>query len=951
MSPRNGTSSSNTGAEVGVELEHIRSIKEQYEALFAQMPLSLVVVNSDGWLIDYNEQALKQYEYAPPEFLLLRITDLEARENPEETAAHIQRVLQSGRGDFRTLHRTKTGRLLDVDVHIRVVHLPDESQVFQCVFHDVTEIVGAERSRRRESLKNETLMRIANDGLHILNQDGILVQVSDSFCRNLDYERRDVLGKHILDIDCALPRDTVFAELVRALPPEGTIMETQHKRRDGTVIDVEVTAAAVDVFGQVLVYATACDITQRKQDRERLQRSEAISRAILDNMPHLVWLKDTGGRYLGFNKTFSESVGVAKDQAVGKTDFDLWPQELAEKYSADDQRVMETRQSLYMEEKTCDKGRTYWVETYKTPIIDEAGAVLGTSGYARDITERKDAEERQELAALIYRHSSEAIMVTDHENRIIDVNEAFTAITGFTLLEVAGKNPNVLQSGRHNEEFYHGLWADLEEKGSWQGEIWDRRKNGEIFAKWTTISVIRHKDGGIFRYVAQFSDITQKKAEEEQVWYCANYDTLTNLPNRRLFLDRLNQNINKAKREGTNLALLFIDLDRFKNVNDTLGHNYGDDLLVKVAERITSLLRQTDTVARLGGDEFTVILPEVEVSAAAFLAQQIIDTLSRPFDLIGTEVVIGASIGLSLYPTDGEGLNALIKHADIAMYQAKTAGRGVYRFFAKEMNEGNVHRLMIEQGLRRALEDGGLVLHYQPKIEAVGGRIVGVEALVRWNHPDGRIILADEFIPVAEESGLIERVDDWVLNQAARQMKTWLDSGLDVGRMAVNFSTKQFRRTNLVAYVKEVLEAAHLSPDRLELEITERIAMDTTVEMSEILSAIRALGIHVSIDDFGTGYSSLGYLKNFPIDTLKIDRAFIQGLPHSPEDGAIVSSVIALAKGLNIGLVAEGAETQDHAKALAQMGCPVIQGHHYSKALPPEEFEAYARAFMFSGKV
>lgn len=584
----------------------------------------------------------------------------------------------------------------------------------------------------------------------------------------------------------------------------------------------------------------------------------------------------------------------------------------------------------------CPGEREHVVSCEGEVTRDENGRATYVQGTVLDITERKKTEAGLRLLASVFAHSPDGILITDDKMNILEVNPAFSTITGYTPEDALGKTPRILSSGLHDKQHYQAIWRSLSTTGHWQGEMTDRRKNGESYTEWLTISSVHDSDNRLVNYVGVFKDITEKKAAEQRITHLAYYDFLTELANRRLFEDRLEQTLRLARRKDRSVALLYIDLDRFKPINDSLGHKAGDLLLIQVARRLQEEVRESDTVARLGGDEFGIVLDSVTQVSTSHIAKKIIGRIGDAFDIEGNEVFIGASIGISMFPNDGTDLNALMKHADIAMYRAKEQGRNNYQFFLPVMNAGAEERMVIENALRYAVEREELEVYYQPQVRLSDGEIVGVEALLRWRHPDLGTVSPARFIPIAEETGLIGRLGEWVLEQACRQRQFWEGEVADGFRVAVNLSARQFN-TNIVGMVEAVLSRTGIAAGNLELEITESMVMEDSDSSVELLNSLSALGVHLAMDDFGTGYSSLGYLKRFPLHKLKVDRAFITGLPDDEGDAAITKAVIAMAKSLGLRVIAEGTETLDQIRFLQEIGCDEVQGYYCSRPLPADE--------------
>ncbi len=560
---------------------------------------------------------------------------------------------------------------------------------------------------------------------------------------------------------------------------------------------------------------------------------------------------------------------------------------------------------------------------------------------------RKDAEtvaEELRQYAKAFDSSGEAMLISDRFNRIVNVNATFTAQTGYSLGEVLGKDPKMLSGGKTPKSVYEDMRRCLQDKGFWHGELWDRKKSGEIYPKWTSISAIRDNRQAVLFYVASYSDISERKANEARIDYLAHHDPLTGLINRYNLENRLDQALLSAHRDDLRVAVMFIDMDRFKTINDTLGHHVGDLLLIEVARRLRDSVRESDIVARLGGDEFIVVLTRMsDAMDAAPLADKILRSLGQTYSLEGKELHSSPSIGIAVYPGDGEDGSTLMKNADTAMYHAKSRGRNNVQYFTAAMNAAASERMGLENDLHQALSKGQLYLDYQPQVYAHNGGIFGVEALARWHHPALGDIPALKFIPIAEESGLIEALGSWVLEEACRQLSAWRAEGVEGVRMAVNLSAQQLRAPGLAQSVAALLTRHGLKGSDLELEITESVAMENPERATGQLQALRDIGILLAIDDFGTGYSSLAYLKRLPIQVLKLDRTFVRDIETDPSDAEISAATIALAHNLGLKVIAEGVETEVQRDYLVQRQCDFMQGYLFSKPLPAEEALKFIR--------
>ncbi|MBF0453258.1 MAG: EAL domain-containing protein [Magnetococcales bacterium] len=588
---------------------------------------------------------------------------------------------------------------------------------------------------------------------------------------------------------------------------------------------------------------------------------------------------------------------------------------------------------------------------------DETHQKCRMIGTVHDITEQREAESNLKIAASVFggamqeveaqlnltaqvfENAIEGVIITDEKGIIQTVNSAFQTITGYSEKEAVGNTTDFLQSTDQNDHLNKRKWAALHQGNVWKGEVWNRRKNGEAYSQWETVTAICDRAGVVTNYVSVFHDLSDIKAREQLLEFRIHHDTLTDLPNRGLFIDRLKQSVITAQRTKGKVLVLFLGLDHFKKINNSLGHGSGDQLLKSVAHRFRDFIREEDTLCRLGGDSFGFILREIgHLKDALTVVQKLTGVLSEPFYIKGHELHITASSGITLYPDDGEDTESLIKYADMALTRAKLAGRDGCQFYTETMGQQADRRLTLEKNLRVALEKEEFILHYQPKLSFGSHQVVGMEALVRWQHPETGLISPGEFIPVAEETGLIIPLGDWILRAACRQTKIWLDAGYTPLKVAVNLSARQFRQVGIFDLIKQILEETGLPAEMLELEITESMVMDDVEGAIATLTQLRSHGISIAVDDFGTGYSSLSYLKRFPIHTLKIDQSFVRDLSSDSKDAAIIESIISLANGLDLRVVAEGVETGEQLIFLEVEGCNEVQGYHYSRPLPAEAF-------------
>ncbi|MGZ8237865.1 MAG: EAL domain-containing protein [Methylobacter sp.] len=697
---------------------------------------------------------------------------------------------------------------------------------------------------------------------------------------------------------------------------------------------------------------------QKGKLKEKMHQQQTLSRFVnrtLDTMDSLLFVIDTEGRILRLNKEVARELGLSEAELLGTGIDDLLPaaeqQDLAEhlpvlpwpvrsvlletvrlngNYAGEHELLAKNREPLKS---------IYWVKS--SLLHSEQGKLEGAVVTASNITELKNRETRLRLSAKVFENSGEAIFITNPKGTIIEVNAAFCSMTGYERSEILGQNTRILKSNLHDQPFYKHLWKSLLNKREWKGEIWDRRKNGEFCPMLLSINAVTDERGQLTHYVAISTDISHQKQTEQELKRLAYYDILTNLPNRFLFKERFEQEIFFAQRNNTRFALFFLDLDHFKNINDTLGHWVGDCLLQIISTRIQNCLRKTDIVARLGGDEFTIILPGlIGITDATELAIKLVDTLTRAVQIKEHTVYVGVSIGIAIFPDDGNDFYTLTKHADTAMYASKAKGRGIFQYFEAGMNEAAHQRLLLENALRLAIEQEEFQLHYQPKADSALRRITGAEALIRWRRPGFGMVSPDSFISIAEETALIIPLGTWILKTACLQANMWANKRAGF-RIAINLSPRQLLADDFIVILDRILDESRTNPEWIEFEVTESLVMHDIEKATERLHQIRERGIHIAMDDFGTGYSSLSNLQKLPIQTLKIDRSFIQGYKGDPDsnEAAFIKTIISLGHILNMKVVAEGIETESQLSLLHSYGCNEIQGYYLSPPLPADELQ------------
>lgn len=785
-------------------------------------------------------------------------------------------------------------------------------------------------------------------GLAHVAPHGHWLRVNQKLCDIVGYPRDELLRLSFQDITHPDDLDRDVAQAGRVLTGELNhySLEKRYLRKDGQVVWIQLTVSLVrDIEGQPEHFISVIqDIDARKAAERALTHSEERFRHIADTIPQVFWLSEGDSGQLSYVSPACERIWRQTPASLC-LDAESY---LSSVHPEDRAQVQKTKRHAVRAQldfaleyrMQFPDGSVRWVQESGRPAVGENGLRLFV-GMAQDVTERHFNEARLRQAATVFESAREGVIVTDANCAILAVNQAFSEITGFSEQQVLGENPRLLRSDRHGPEFFQGMWASLKESNHWQGEIWNRRSGGELYPAWMTISRVLDARQQPTHYVGMLTDISQLRRNEEQLARLAHYDALTQLPNRLLLLSRLEHSLDHARRAGHEVAVLIINLDRLNTVNDSLGHQAGDQLIQAAAQRLDALVRESDTLGRLGGDEFLLILETIPTpSIAAQIAQTILEALSAPFEMAdGQRVYLSASLGIGLYPDNGETAAELLRDTDTALQQAKVQGGNQFCFSTSAMNMDARARLDMDSALRKAIERHEFQLHFQPQIELKSGRIVGAEALIRWRRSDGKMVMPSQFIPLAESTGLIVPIGAWVMDQACRQLKHWIDLGWQLGRVAVNVSARQFRSVDLSEVVSATLGRHGIAPGHLELELTESMLMDDPERTIDTLHRLKNLGVQLSLDDFGTGYSSFSYLSRFPIDTLKIDQSFVRPIATDRESALIAAAILDLAHRLKLKVIAEGVETREQLDYLRDNKCDEMQGFWFSRPVPAADFE------------
>ena len=841
--------------------------------------------------------------------------------------------------DYRVI--TADGRCLWVRDIVSLIEHGHEP-VMRGLMIDISEAKRTEEALRLSEQKFASVFRQCPDILMIARlMDGCLLEVNKAFEEQIGLGAAEVVGQTATELNIWGIQGVGPSLLQRLQAGSIRNLEMPFRRSNGQEFTGLISAEPFDLDTTPALVVVVRDISQLKETQQQLQTSEEkFAKAFHASPDGLLLSRQSDGLLIEVNEGFSRITGFNSALSVDRSTLDLgiWVNLNERKQMLD-----LLKRDGFVRDFSChirrNDGQIRLCEVSSRPLpIGNDDCMLT---IARDITERHLMQEKLQQAATVFESTAEGVLITDTQQHISAVNRAFTEITGYSETEALGHTPRLLASGLHDSAFYAAMWHQLTAEGHWQGEISNRRKNGELYPSWLTISAVRNRDQQITHFVAVFADISSLKHAQARLDYQAHHDPLTGLPNRTLFESRLLTALNSQQENGGQGAVLFLDLDRFKHINDSLGHPVGDLLLKGIAVRLREQLRDIDTVARLGGDEFIILLPGLQQpSDAEHIAQKLLSCFAAPFQAGEHEFFISASIGTSLYPQDGCDVATLVKNADAAMYRSKAKGRNRVESYTRDLTAQASERVALEHELRRAIERNELSLSFQPKISLADNRLVGAEALIRWTHPTFGDVPPEHFIPLAEENGMILQIGDWVLERACRQLCEWNDAYDSLGPLSVNLAGAQLRQPNLLGRIEQLLREHQLEPGLLQLEITENFIMSQAEEALTVLHQLKKLGVQLAIDDFGTGYSSLSYLKRLPLDILKIDQSFVRGLPDDPHDAAIVRAIIALGRSMQFTIIAEGVETLAQQQFLTEEGCEQIQGYIVSLPLCAEEFAA-----------
>ena len=936
--------------KVRQELRDVQSdINTKFLSLVDTIGFGIIHVDVSGRFCDVNHAMCTMLGYSYDELLTKTFQELTY---PEDLASDLLIKEALDRGEIEKLSLEKRYLCKDgspVWVNLTVAVVREDDVVLYYV--GIVENIDEKKKLRLELEEQSALLRSVLDEspypIVLKDYQGKFLLTNQACADLYNTTVDEMLGKDDTDYipEKNKNQGEFFRHNVRDIMDRGETTIVYEQSTDVKTGDVHHYRSIKKPFvchnGEKRILVLAYDITDIKKAEEMLQLYQRALESTNEGV--VITTSDARQTITYTNPAFERLTGYKREEVLGKNCRFLNAPNRNQPILKEIKEAISNFQPISAELLNYRKdGTPFWNRLHIDPIYDDEGRVTHFIGVQEDISARKLDDLRLKQSSNVFQTTLEGVLITDAYNTIVNVNPAFSKITGYSREEVIGQKPSILKSGRQIRSFYRAMWDKIDATGGWTGEVWNRRKNGEIYAELLTISTVKNENDQIENYIAVFSDITALKQSQDKLDFLAHHDPLTQLPNRLLLKARIEHSINVSQRMGNKVAVCFMDLDNFKNINDSYGHTTGDGIIIEVAERIGKLLRKDDTLARLGGDEFVFVLDNIkDGNDAGMTAGKILASFEEPFRVGKGEFAITASVGIALFPEDGSTTETLIKNADAAMYKAKDEGKNAFKFYNNAMTASSFERLLFETALKTAVKEEEFQVFYQPKISLSSGEVRGVEALVRWRHPSMGIVSPDRFIPLAEETRLIIPIGEQVLLQACRDVVTWYDEGLFDGTVAINVSGVQIEHSDFIATLKHSLETTHAKASMLEIEITESMIMKKQDHWIGLLQEIKDLGIAINMDDFGTGYSSLSHLRKLPIDTLKIDRSFVMDIPKERDACAVATTVIALARAMGMKTVAEGVETQEQETFLKAHGCRHGQGYFYAKPMDAQSFKAW----------